>query len=244
MDQHLAKDERILFALSRPALKSERERTWVGRRKLNEGVLILTNQRLISLVELIPLERSAVRYGFETQMGAIERLRDFKVAALGNENILLQTFWAAEGGRASLEFELSKLSMPEIGELQCFLDRIIAETKSSCALRRIAPLENPDELPDLKDLSTNDPEDLDQNLRILSDPAAGINESILIPHQQIAALQYSASILESSIGFTALSDGKVQTKQYPFPFPAENAFQQCFEALRRYSASVPFRECR
>lgn len=285
MDQHLADDERIMFALSRPSLRSERERTWFGKKKLNEGVLILTTQRLILLVELIPPERSAVRYGFVTQMGAIERLRDFKVDSLGNENILLKSFWAAEGGTVPLEFELSRQSVPEIGELQHFLDRIIADTKSSCALRRIPAPKNPDELPVLKDLSSNDPEDLkainkrfsellpstlresekavawalwpdwfekkgysrvllvtDQSLRILLDPAAGSADSTLIQHKQIATLQYSASILESSIGFTTISDGKVETRQHLFPFPAANTFQQCFEALRRHSASVPFNE--
>jgi len=43
--EHLAPDERILYALRRPAMSSQRKRSWIKREPLQEGVLILTDQR-------------------------------------------------------------------------------------------------------------------------------------------------------------------------------------------------------
>jgi hypothetical protein len=161
MDQHLAKDERILFALSRPAIKSEVQRTWLGRKQLQEGVVILTDQRLIHLAELIPPDRSGVRYGFQSQVGVLERLCDVRCNPSGDKNLLLRTVWAAAGGSASIEFELPATSGPGIEPLRCFLNRFISDADSSRTLRRIALPEIPEQLPPLQDVAANDPKEVE-----------------------------------------------------------------------------------
>lgn len=104
--EHLAPDERILYALRRPAMSSQRKQSWLKRGQLQEGVLILTDQRLIHLAELIPPDSANVRYGFHTSVGVLERLAGASISALKNDSLLLTTAWNAHGGNASIEWEL------------------------------------------------------------------------------------------------------------------------------------------
>lgn len=276
VDQHLAEDERILFALTRPATKSEAQRTWLGRKQLQEGVVILTDQRLIHLAELIPPGRSGVRYGFQSQVGVLERLCDVRCEPSGDENLLFRADWAAKGGRATTEFEFPATSLPEIEMLQCFLNRFIAGTISSRTLRRMALPEIPERLPPLQDVAANDPKEVerinqqfssllatslpasesaiawalwparfdkkghasilvvsDRCVRVLPGPEAGTGETMEISLQQIGAFEYTASILDSSLGFTWIDSGNTKSTRLRFPYPAEKAFRGCFEAMRR-----------
>ena len=101
--EYLAPDERILYALCRPAMCSHRKRSWLRYEHLQAGVLILTNQRLIHLAELVPPDSANIRYGFHTSVGVLERLVDISVSALKNQSMLLSTIWNARGGNTLIE---------------------------------------------------------------------------------------------------------------------------------------------
>ena len=156
VSEYLADDERILYAIRRPAMRSHRQRSWLGREKINEGVLILTTQRLIHLVELVPLGGSGVRYGFNARLGALERLMNIKVETLGDEVVLLKTSWEAEGGSETLEWETPLYTRSALLEMVDFLETFLPENINSRALRRSA-IPTPSELPALSDPSSNDP---------------------------------------------------------------------------------------
>jgi len=156
VSEYLADDERILYAIRRPAMRSHRQRSWLGWEKLNEGVLILTTQRLIHLVELVPLGDSGVRYGFNARLGALERLTGIKIETLGDEAVLLKTSWEAEGGSDILEWETPLYTRSPLLELVDFLETFLPENINSRALRRSA-FPPPSELPALSDPSSNDP---------------------------------------------------------------------------------------
>lgn len=180
MDQHLAKDERILFALLRPAMKSEAQRTWRGRKQLQEGVVILTDQRLIHLAELIPPGRSGVRYGFNSQVGVLERLCEVGCEPVGGENLLLRTAWSAKGGNAAIDFELPVTAGAEIETLQRFLNRFRSDINSSRALRRVALPEIPERLPPLQDVAANDPKEVER----INDRFSGLLEASLLASEK------------------------------------------------------------
>lgn len=63
--------------------------------------------------------------------------------------------------------------------------------------------------------------------------------SLDIPLAQIATLEYTGSILESSIAVNYFDKGNPRRVVVPFPYPAEAAFRDCFEATRRCMAVVP-----
>ena len=155
VSEYLADDERILYAIRRPAMRSHRQRSWLGWEKINEGVLILTTQRLIHLVELVPLGDSGVRYGFNARLGALERLTGIKIETLGDEAVLLKTSWEAEGGSDILEWETPLYTRSALLELVDFLETFLPENINSRALRRSA-IPPPSELPALSDPSSND----------------------------------------------------------------------------------------
>ncbi len=93
ISEYLAPDERILYALRRPAMESQRKRHWLRREQLQAGVLILTSQRLIHLAELVPPDSANIRYGFRTEVGVLERIRRLSVSSIGDQSLLLSTSW-------------------------------------------------------------------------------------------------------------------------------------------------------
>ena len=155
ISDYLADDERILYAIRRPTIRSHRQRSWLGREKLNEGVLILTTQRLIHLIELVPLGDSGIRYGFNAHLGTLERLMGIKIETLGDETVLLKTFWEAEGGSDTLEWETPLYTRSALVEMVGFLENFLPENADSYALRR-STFPPPSELPALRDPSSND----------------------------------------------------------------------------------------
>jgi hypothetical protein len=158
---YLADDERILYALQRPAMRSCRQRSWLGGAKLQEGVLILTTQRLLQLVELTPPGSGGVRYGFNAQLGPLERLAEVSLEPCGNDAVVLKTCWLARQNKQTVEWEFPSPARQPLDELSCFLQKFIDGSTSGLALRRSMPSSPPDSLPRLKDPAANRPEELE-----------------------------------------------------------------------------------
>jgi len=158
--EHLAPDERILYALRRPATSSQRKRSWPRREQLQEGILLLTDQRLIHLAELVPPDSANVRYGFHTSMGVLERLHKISVSNIGTDSLLLTTTWSAHGGNASIEWELSDDANASLDQLTALLEKFIVDDPNACQLRRAEFSKPPDKLPSLEDTASSDPDSL------------------------------------------------------------------------------------
>jgi hypothetical protein len=274
--EHLAPDERILFAMRRPAMSSQCKRSWLRREPLQEGVLILTDQRLIHLGELVPPDSTNVRYGFHASVGALERLAGMSVAGLKSGSLLLSTIWSARGGSASIEWELPHEAEASLDELTALLKRFIMDDPNACQLLRAGFPKPPEELPPLIDTASNDPESLipinerfsaaltesltpnekvytwaflpewvdrkkgaqvlvATNQRLFMLPDASVNISLA----QIVTLEYTGSILRSSLAINYFVGGKLQHKDIFFPYPAQNAFRSCFEFARRCMTIIP-----
>jgi hypothetical protein len=273
--EHLAPDERILYALRRHAMSSQRKRTWLHREQLQEGVLILTDQRLIHLAELIPPDSANVRYGFHTSMGVLERLHKISVSNIGTDSLLLTTTWSAHGGNTSIEWESPDHTRASLDELVALLNGFQVDA-DACALRRATPPAPPKKLLPLTDTASDDPEKLiplnehfsnavtdslapDEQVHAWAllpkwlDPQKD-NEALVvtqkrifqlpdhsidIPLTNIATLEYTSSILQSSLVINHIQHGKSQRKEIYFPYPAQHAFRDCFEAARRCMAVLP-----
>jgi len=274
--EHLAPDERILYVLRRPAMSSQRKRSWMKREQLQEGVLILTDQRLIHLAELVPPDSANVRYGFHTSVGALERLAEVSISELKNDSLLLTTTWNIHGGSASIEWELPNDADASLDELTSLLKKFIVDDPNACQLRRAGLPQPPDKLPPLTDTASSDPDSL---LPINEHFSAALTESLhhderafawaLLPEWvdrkkgarvlvvtnqrmfmlpdhsldislgQVATIEYTGSILRSSLALNYFDGNKIKRNEIIFPYPAEDAFRNCFEAARRCMAVVP-----
>jgi hypothetical protein len=272
----LAPDERVLYAARRPAMSSQRNRSFLRRERLQEGVLILTSQRLIHLTELLPPDSANVRYGFHTVIGLVERLADISVSALGNDSLLLSTVWNAHGGNTIIEWEMPRAMSASLRELTAQLERFKANDAAACQLRRASTPPPPDPLPPLNDPASTDPQSgLPLNERFSNalaaslrpaetvhawallpewfDPKCGAQALVvtdrrlfLLPDlgwdislQQAATLEFTSSILESSLVINYIEGAAAKRKVILFPYPAQHAFRECLEAARRCMAVVP-----
>lgn len=271
----LAPDERVLYAARRPAMTSQRNRSFLRRERLQEGVLILTSQRLIHLTELIPPDSANIRYGFHTAIGMVERLASVTVSALG-DSLLLTTTWEARGGNAALTWEMPRTMRHSLKELSRQLEKFIAEDASACQLRRATKPSPPGPLPPLNDPASSDPQSgLSINERFANaltaslapdetvqawallpdwfDKKRGAQALVVtdrrlfllpdhvmdIPLQQIATLEFTSSILESSLVINHVGQDGLQRKSILFPYPVQHAFRNCFEAALRCMAVLP-----
>jgi len=275
VSEYLAPDERILYASRRPAVFSHRKRSWLRSRvHLQEGVLILTSQRLIQLVELVPPDSANIRYGFHTIAGVVEQLAEVTLTPLGS-NLLLQTKWRAVDGEVAIEWEAPEDTRTSLDELVALLSRFQTNA-DACVLRRATPPVPPEKLPALTDNSLSDPSELipinEQFSTALAQSLAPGEQthawaflpkwsqaqkvaqalvvterrifllpdgSSEIPLTQIAALEYTGSILESSLAINFIDNGKARRKTIFFPYPAQDSFRTCFEAARRCMTVLP-----
>lgn len=279
--EYMDNDERILYSVRRPAMRSKRQRTWLGGEKIREGVLILTTQRLIHLVELIPLGDSGVRYGFHASLGVLERLSDISIESLGDEAVILKTQWEARNARDFLEWESPLYTRSDIRGLITFLEKFLPQKITPLSIRRSTLNSDPD-LPPLYDPSSNDPNQVNvihrrfadalpqiltetekvhawalwpawfenkgypqtlvvtnKRILIVPDPYLESSNLLEIDQRDITTLDYVGSILNSYIGLNIGKNGKVQKIQLNFPYTAEIAFHNCFEAIRRCMAVLP-----
>ncbi len=157
VSEYLDEDERILYAIQRPAMRSNIYHSWLGREKLQEGVLILTTQRLIQLVELVPLSDSGVRYGFNAQIGVVERLVDFSVEEIKDESVIIRTEWRSKMGKGLLEWETPLFTRSKVLDMLSYLEKFTPAKIKPNALQR-SSFPAPAELPLLRDPASNDPQ--------------------------------------------------------------------------------------
>ena len=154
----LAPDERILYAARRPAMASQRQRSWLRRERLQEGVLLLTTHRLIHLAELIPPDAANIRYGFREVVGVLERLRAADLHPLGN-HLALTTRWAAASGTTEMVWESPGYTRTALQELLGLLAPVVSTASPARALQRATPPPLPETLKPLVDTASNDPDE-------------------------------------------------------------------------------------
>ena len=274
VNEYLAPDERILYAVRRPAMPSHLKRSLLHREQLQAGVLILTNQRLIQLSELIPPDSANIRYGFHTMVGVLERLSRSSLKAVGG-SLILCSEWRSNEGAIAAEWEVPEHAHTMLEELSAFLRRFEVDA-DDCALRCMTPPELPEKLPALVDTASNDPKTmtlLNEQFSAALAEALSSGErvhawallpewferkkgaqalvvtdrrifllpgrSFTVPLSNIATLEYTSSILESSIAANYVQKGVQHRKIINFPYPAQESFRECFEAARRCMAVIP-----
>jgi len=159
---HLAGDERILYALWRPRFSRRTRGLFWRRQAVHEGVLILTDQRLLHLTELVPPDSAGVRYGFFSHMGILERLQDIGVQAEDGDILFLQARWRTARGVEETRWAFPRQTQDA---LMNFLPIVRPFTPGHCgpyALRRADVPPPPETLVPLLDPAANDSKDVER----------------------------------------------------------------------------------
>jgi hypothetical protein len=158
VEEYLALNERILYGVHRPAMKSALHRTLLNRKRLEEGVFIVSDQQATEVVELMPPDSAGIRYGFIARSGVPERLEAVECVTLAPDTIGLAATWRASGGseRVVWEFPASRRAEVEMAAelLGGWLPRA-----SDRRLRRATPPQPPEALPPLRDPAAHHPDD-------------------------------------------------------------------------------------
>jgi inorganic pyrophosphatase len=157
VDEYLAPDERILFAVNRPMMKSGLRRSFFSRATLQEGALFVTDQQLSLVTEILPPGVSNIRYGYIADTGPLERIETITTEALDDQVAVLAVKWQAASGSHLVKWEFPRKALDELREVT----QIAANWQprpSDLRLRRATPIELP-EVP-LRDPAANDPDEI------------------------------------------------------------------------------------
>jgi inorganic pyrophosphatase len=155
VDEYLAPDERILYAVNRPMMKSAVRRSFLSRPTLQEGILFLTDQQLTLVTEIVPPGTANIRYGFIARTGPPERIEAIDIGTPNAETATLSVTWRACGGRETTVWEFPREAADELREVKTIL-AAWQPRPNDVRLRRATP-------PDLLDIPLRDPGANDPN---------------------------------------------------------------------------------
>jgi len=158
VEEYLSPRERLLYGLHRPALRSALSRTLLSRKRLEEGVFIVSDQQITEVTELMPPDRAGIRYGFIARSAAPERLENAEVVTLTQDVIGLAATWRASGGTEKVVWEFQASQRDEV-ETALDLVRGWLPRDSDRRARRATLPEPPEEFPPLRDPAAHDPAD-------------------------------------------------------------------------------------
>lgn len=154
----LARDERILLALHRPAMRSGQRHGFRRPRQLQEAVFVVGDQQVTELAELMPPDRAGIRYGFVARGSVAERLEGVEVVDLSSDVIGLAATWRAAGGCERLVWKFPAGQLADVERAAALLRGWLARDADR-RLRRATLPEPPKSVADLADPGANDPAD-------------------------------------------------------------------------------------
>ena len=182
ISEYLAEDERILWAIHRPRMRSALERGFLRGKTLQESVFMISDQQVTEVAELMQPDRAGIRYGFVARSSVPERLSQAKMIEFREEVVGLEVAWSCAGGveRHIFEFPSSQRT-----EVETAVELLLAwlPVNDDRRLKRAEPPGPPDVLPALSDPGTNDPTELED----LSERLAAALSEVLEPGEPILA---------------------------------------------------------
>lgn len=155
VDEYLAPDERILFAVHRPLMKSAHQRNWLSRATLQEGILFLTDQQVSLVAEIVPPDSANIRYGYIAHTLPPERIHSIEVDGSYADTAVLKVTACGGGSQHSIEWEFPRAAIDELHEAA----KLLASWQPRTDDRRLRRAEaiQPFKVP-LRDPAANDPQ--------------------------------------------------------------------------------------
>lgn len=165
VDHYLAHNERILFAVNRPAMTSALKRTWLIRETLQEGILFITDQQVVLVTEVMPPGQWHMRYGYVVHAGIPERIESASVRPIGR-HVGLELIWRARGGEQRVIWEFPAEAADELNQAVEILSGWQPADDDLRLRRAYGP--EPVEMP-LHDPAANDPQEVEPVARRLTE---------------------------------------------------------------------------
>lgn len=201
VEEYLAPNERILYGVHRPAMKSALRRTLLARQRLEEGVFIIGDQQVSEVVELMPPDNAGIRYGFIARSGVPERLEATEVVMSSDDVVSVAVTWRASGGNEKALWEFPASQRAEVERAAQMLRGWLSRADDR-RLRRATPPTPPETMPPLRDPAANDPDDtkplaarLEAALARALCPGEIVLARCLLPAWLDASRQCAASLL-------------------------------------------------
>lgn len=174
VNEYLAHNERILFAVRRPAMKSMLQRTFLSREMLQEGILFITDQQVALVTEVTPLSQNNIRFGYVVHTGVPEHIVS-ATARPASQEIHFEVTWQAISGLQNTIWEFPADAMGELNEAV----KILSQWQPRVQDRRLRRACGPEpHVMELHDPAANDPADtVPIAMRLTETVIAGLSSS-------------------------------------------------------------------
>ena len=223
VEEYLAADERIPCAVRRPAMHSTLRRGLLSHRKLEEGLLVVSDQQITSVVELLPPDRAGIRYGFVARSGVPECLESVRLSSLARHVLGLELTWRAASGPERVTFEfpgaLSALLTANDAVLaRCLLPAWVEGRRAASVLAVT-----------------------DRRLVVVPDPVdeKGAGLQLEIPLPEISSLEFCSTIVLAYLMIYVPEGSAGGPRVYTIHFgKTQTAMNTCYLALRRALATT------
>lgn len=162
VEASLTPDERILLSVPRPLMHSRLKRNalfGLRRRRLEEGVLVVTDRQVAQVTELMPPDSAGIRYGFIDRVSAPERLADIRLVDLSPAAVGLALSCTAAGGQEQILWEFPANQKHALEAAVQLLTGWLPQPGER-RLQRATPPAPPETWPPLRDPAGNDPADV------------------------------------------------------------------------------------
>jgi hypothetical protein len=241
VEEYLAMDERILYCVHRPAMWSARRQGLLRRRRLQEGVLIVSDQQVTQVEELFPLDRSDIRYGYVARAGVPERLEAVRLAVPGRGVIGLELTWRAAQGSERLLWEFPAAQRAELERAAGVLMNWLPRNDDRRLRRASAP--PPEELPALRDPAANDPEAVRPRAeRLISELSGALPEDEIVLARCLLPAWVEGREAASLLAVTSKrlivvpdpQDPKAHSLRIDIPLAAISSLEYCSTLVQAY----------
>ncbi|HEY3229451.1 MAG TPA: hypothetical protein VGJ87_09530, partial [Roseiflexaceae bacterium] len=156
--------ERVRFFVPRPRMLSAIERSLLRRKRLAEGILILTTEQLLFLEEVLLPDVTEMPHGYLVRGAPVERIVDVAMEERGGA-LVLGWATATDAGQEWLHIEFPAVRADELRELCERLAAYLPRPRDQRLQRVYAPETI---APDLRDPAANDPRDAEPTIARLT----------------------------------------------------------------------------
>lgn len=228
VEDELLDEERILFFVERPPFRPPGGRWGVlQRRRLPDGLLIVTDRQLLFMVDALPPGATMVNWGYIARTTAVERIQGAEVRAEPAQT-LLRVRVQAQSGSEQLSVPFPPECTDSLREVEALLGRFASPENS--AVRRLYADEEEAKHKDAVEASSR----VGNWIRLKGDQVTvgGTNSESRLSGPCISTVEFKHSLVGCRLRFFSPQERRLTESSVPFEYPESTQFLTIYRRVR------------
>jgi inorganic pyrophosphatase len=228
VEDELLDEERILFFVERPPFRPPGARWGVlQRRRLPDGLLIVTDRQLLFMVDALPPDATMVNWGYIARTTAVERVQGAGVKAAPDRAVLHVQVQAQSGSE-----HLAILFPPECKDPLLEVESLLRRFASpeGATVRRLYADEEEAKHKDTVEASSR----VGSQVRLEGDELTlrGSKDEVRLNATSISTVEFKHSLVGCRLKFFSPQDRRLVDTSIPFEYPESPQFLAVYRRVR------------